>query len=269
MLKKMKEYILEILVILLIIVIGLYIINYAESFSSKAVNLITSIAAAISTFFLFLAFRQSKLSNDLKISEPFFNKIVKEISDIENKSNENAFSDPSGKLVSQHINYSDIKIRDFTYQNFAVSLLDLITHIEDNTKYPIIIDSLLNKRALDIKDVTAEDYKGIRTVLDRIRFYHASFMLLYTKIYMKYSEIHNSDLNLKHKKFLFEKLDKLCTSHDIIHDIFRRNQDSFAPFRDFKIISTYDDDNVQITKLDYGYLLNIYDRINEIKTKYN
>lgn len=268
MIKWLKEYLLVILVLLIIIVIGLYIIYFAESISSKAVNLITAVAAAISTFFLFLAFWQSKLSNDLKISEPYYKKIQKEINDIENKSKENAFSEPTIKLVSQEINYPEAKLRDFTPQNYAVSMLDLIAHIEDNTKYPIILDALINKKVIDSKNVSDEDYKGICRVLNRIRQYHASVMIIYTSIYMKYSEINNSDLNIRHKKFLFEKLDKLCNSPYIIHDIFKINRESFAPFRNFQIISTYDDNNVQVNELDYNYLLNLYYKIEEIKGKY-
>jgi len=95
--KKILEFItkqiLAILVLFFIVVIGLYIIEFAGYVSDKAERILTVFAAISSTFFLFLAFLESRKSNELKTQEHFYFELEKQVAEIEEKSSHLVFQD--------------------------------------------------------------------------------------------------------------------------------------------------------------------------------
>lgn len=213
LLKWFRKFINEILVLLLIIVIALYIIYFAESVSEKAIDLLVALAAIVSTFFLFLAFWQSKLSNDLKINEPFLNQIEKKILEKETKAKQLVMVE-FNKELSQALKTSSIAIQDLSYSSFIFPISTALSHFQENTIYSKFLDLIegSNKPVLIRDKYDVDDATNISLAFMVLRRGIRAIVYNYIEIYFIYETIDNSSLPIKQKKYFIDRL------NEIMHD---------------------------------------------------
>jgi|WetSurMetagenome_2_1015567.scaffolds.fasta_scaffold00003_234 hypothetical protein len=212
----LRKHLTEILVFLLIIVIVLYIINFSEAISNKAVDIIVAISATFSTFFLFLAFRESKLSNELKINEPILNQIEKKTLEKESKATQPVFIEYNRELNNPLLPTS-VALNQSTYSNFLRPLYQTLIDIQEDSGYM----NLLKVVKTTNKPVVLSD----RYTIDEASRYARAFRVLrlgiralvynYIEIYFIYDSINASSLPIQQKKYLYDRLDPI--SHDFFY----------------------------------------------------
>ena len=208
--KWIKENINFILVFLLIIVIALYVIYFAESVSDKAVNLLLAIGAVVSTFFLFLAFRQSKLSNELKINEPFLQSIEKRVTDKETKAKQVVMVE-FNKELGLALNMSHIGIEDLTFSNFLNPLYIALDQIQNNTIYSEFKKSLdgSDKPVTLLNRMDIDDAIKISSMFKTLRRNIQAIVYNYMEIFFLYDDIHKSSLPVQQKIYFIGRLDDI------------------------------------------------------------
>ena len=101
-----SEHSLILLLVLIIAVIPLYVFQFNEFFTDNSIKLIglivdifVALAAVISTYFLFLTFKQAKVANELKIYESSFEEFGCQIAEKEKLVNTSVFSDEEEKII--------------------------------------------------------------------------------------------------------------------------------------------------------------------------
>jgi hypothetical protein len=87
LLKKMTS----IVIFIIIIAVAILIDVYGTDIPVNSVNVLLAVAAVFSTFFLYLAFNESRISNALKRSELIIDQIDKDINAFDIKSKESIF----------------------------------------------------------------------------------------------------------------------------------------------------------------------------------
>lgn len=209
-LKWVRDYLIEILVLLLIVLIVLYIIEFAGFISNKAINFLVASAAVISTFFLFLAFRQNKLSNDLKINEPILNQFEKKVLEKETKSQQLVLMNLN-KEEGNPLLPSSIALQWTTYAHFLQPLSSTLKAIQENSIYrellKLIEESNLPVEINDQKklDDAIRASLAFRTLREGIRL----IVYNYLDIFFLLHSIDESSLHEKQKSYLVNRLDKL------------------------------------------------------------
>jgi hypothetical protein len=206
----LSKYLLEVLVLVMIVVIALYIIHFAESISDKVEKIITAFAAVVATFFLFLAFREAKKANDLKVYEPVFNELNKKVSEKELKANTKVFADEHILLIEKALNSNETTLDFVFYSNFVYCFLQTFSLIKSNTKYSdyikLLDDKNLVKISTDLFDVN--ELKRAAFVLKILQGGLLLIIMNYIEIYFIYDSVQSSSLLTSQKKLLINRLNK-------------------------------------------------------------
>jgi hypothetical protein len=263
--KWLATYLNEILVLLIIIVIALYIIKFANVVTDKAETLITSFAAIASTFFLFLAFRESKLNNKLKLNEPFFRMFENEISELKIKSDNPIF--PQTKGLSYSLNYPESDLKDIKFKNISNSIPILLLHVLNNTKY---FDYLKILNTNYVTDPNDEEVKRLCFGLTRIWLGFQSVVLYYSEVLLRARMIEQSNLEDEQKKYLLNQLDYINYDLVQLHDDIK-NKNAFGNIAKDFVIFDYDTKDTLIKsdfELDFNLIIEIHYKIKEITSKY-
>ncbi|MGA1978438.1 MAG: hypothetical protein ABSG89_11365 [Bacteroidales bacterium] len=271
LIKKINDWFIKsstiFIVILFIAIIPLYIIFLGKYINDKIVNILVALAAIISTYFLYLAFREAKKANELKINEPLLNQFDKEVTELENKSNNTIFSADGAKLLSICIDYNVNIILLMTYSSYYSTLITLIDRIDENDNYREIIKQLGNYERLFINE---ENDKNIGIALNKISTAMMSITSNYSSIYYKYYTIDNSDIEAKHKVFLFNRLSKLRNEHiKLINDL-TKDTDNGKMLKNMTFLYyNYADTITKAPMPDFNYIVMLNGLIDKIQTKYN
>src|SRR5450759_2743955 len=121
--------------LLLLIGIALLIIDFGIYLTDKSVDILVAIAAISTTFFLFLAFRESKKANDYNISQPLFEEFEHQIEDLKLKSEEDLIGDFTKNYINHIIKDKLVKPHEFTFSKFIFPLKNLYSEISKTTLY--------------------------------------------------------------------------------------------------------------------------------------
>lgn len=269
--KWYSEHILGILVLLIIIVIGLYIIHYAESITDKAKNIITAIAAAISTFFLFLSFRESKKSNQLKILDLEYRRLEKLVAEQEKLADQKIFNNSEIKAMIDDLNCPKEFVSSPTYKligYYFVKIFDLITA---NAHYQQIIQLLdkndvavlpsNNASLLHNAPKISEALEIIADKMNEIRDKYQNQCFLYNSVY-------SSELYSKQKELLIIRLDKCNVAYS---DIGGSSASSYLLDNYLKstiFFTIQDEITINIKPLLFSTFNDLFNLVNSIKCKY-
>jgi hypothetical protein len=253
-------------IIFIILLVPLYIIFLSDYVNSQAINILISVAAIVSTCFLYLAFRESKMANELKRNEPLFENFKNEIAEIKAHSEECIFTENAITVLTDQINYSADSLKLFTYGSFLNEFLRLYTYLNSNVNYKYIINFFGDFKQAYIDNEKAQD---IGSGLNTIYFALIRLSSYYSKTYLLYSDIDRSEIDTKHKIFLFEKLNDMDFDFKNLHKYFAENTEEGKLLKKF-IWFDLSLGNVFTIVLvnEFTYIDSMYSRNQEIFDKY-
>jgi hypothetical protein len=202
------NHLFEIIVLFIIIVIVLYIIYFAESISDKAEKIITAFAATATSFFLFLAFLQSKKSNELTINKPKFDYLENEVNEVLKKGDEEVLSQERIEYLVKVTKFPEPFLHLIIFNVFDNHLTAVLKFIKSNTNYQTYFDLLGQNVKVSLKDkpLLHDDANELSLVFQIIRACTLEIYLYYNSIYTTCKRIHTSLLEKKHREILIEKL---------------------------------------------------------------
>lgn len=268
-LRWFSKHINEILVFLLIIVIGLYIIFFADSISDKAEKILTALAATASTFFLFLAFQESRKSNILKIYESQFQLLETKIVEQEKKATQPVYNLTYIREIGSIISYPEIRLLEISYSKFYLEYASLFTHIENNDVYKKTILKLGSNNSIMLPN--DEFYALVEALSKAIHRIHSgiiSIFVNYAGLFVLYHSIHSSSLLVEQKKLLFTRLDVIIKEYDILVESFVNNETFGIYIKNFKMFNVFLGELKKSESAFDSKFFEIYNFIQDIRTEY-
>lgn len=200
----------EINVFLFIIIITLFIIHFGVKINQESIDILVSIAAVVGTFFLYLAFRQSKRSNDLIINEPVVNDFEKRLAQLEKRFSQRVIkSDIDADYFIKNFNYDELRIKQITYKNFETEFRDLvlsITNDEKYIKYVGFIESSENRKYKAADTQEWQEMSILKTAFGLIEMYHSYIDFEFYDLFLICTEIQNSRIDFYLKERLLKRV---------------------------------------------------------------
>ena len=240
------------LLVLVVAIIPLYAINLSsflidrnEKIMTLIVNLIVSVAAVVSIYYLYLTFQQARIANELKVSEPSFDELHQQIAEKEKLAWLSVFSNEEEKVIYETLGIKKF-IGDSVYYSYFIDDMSMALNLlSTKTKYSDYLKLLNNNYhteiSLDYFDLenvtkTATVLKILYTGLDKVVTYYLDNFIIY-------ESIHKSSLQDSQKVWLLTKLNKILDD-------------------DFQILlkSVFSEPTKE-----KGYYQNSYNRCNEIR----
>jgi hypothetical protein len=263
-----QQYEEECLVFLAICVIVLLLMDIFKSNSNiGAKEIVTAVAAITSSFFLYLSFRENRKRLDILIHEPDFNILEKQVSEQEQKVNEEVFTYKLNDITNP-LNYPGENLKRIKYNDFCISIYGLFSHIQslDSYKKCILLLNNQDKVKLNWNDVPAAQRlsNALHTVELNISFlfdYYADLMFLF-------DSIEKSLIIRERKVSLFKRLNKLHREYSLLLEDYYNENGIGYKLREFKMIFVFLDELKIIgSGFDTNYLVP-YTHINKINEKY-
>jgi hypothetical protein len=256
--------------LLILIVIALLIIDFGIYLTDKSIDILILMAAISSTFFLFLAFRESKKANDYNISQPLFEEFEHQIRDLKLKSEEDLFNDFTIKYINRYVKNELVEPHDFTFSKFIFPLKDLYTEIAKTTLFNQCIERLGLAESASIPDDkdTLDKVKSFTILFQTIQISVLYLYHNYARIFGLYKSIDQSILFKIQKQILFAKLDKLCSEYEIISTAIINKDEYYRQvicFNTFEI--TEGQKIIRFPIKFHNQMKNIFEKIQLLKTE--
>lgn len=270
-LRWLKRYLLFFTVLLIIIVVMALIDVYGTDISSNSVNVIVAVAAGASTFFLYLAFKESKKSNLIRIYEPEFSYLEQQVSAQEIKSHEALFL-TNANHISVALNYPLKSIKGITYKSFLIDLSKLISVIRSNSMYINCISLLDGKEKVQLPNnvFIISDAKKISSIVDIVQHSFVTLNNNFMNHYYLYRSIDNSQVITEQKVILLNRMNIISKEYFTLTDQFLNKvglAESLSGFQIFEFTMKKElkkhDNNFNVS------ILSIVSAIEEITSKYD
>jgi hypothetical protein len=263
--KLITENLSPILVLLLISVIVLYILHFAEAFTDKAIKIITAFAAGTSTFFLYLAFTQNKKSNELKTQEHFYSELEKQVTNFENIAEKTVFVE-NNYLLDFYLPFPIELTGKIKYIYFIYPIKDIFLSLEKDSSYQYCLKKIGKETSVKLDD----DYevKEVLLVMSFLRDNFQKIFIFYIEALQIYERIDQIKLEEDLKKLLVARLDANMTEYFLLFNA----QNEFESIYHFLLNFTFFKlDGRTLTKIDPGLILGftpVYENIKKISEKY-
>lgn len=233
-------------VVLIILIVPLYIIYFAEYLNGKSVNILIAVAAMVSTLLLYLAFRESKKSNDLKIYETEFDRLEKEIYKYEQRSRQKLFSETTDKMLMSVVPQTKEYLPYIDYMNFA-AIKVILQQIETNERYLYVIQLLGDRDSsvLPTNERIIMESNQISILLKEINKGFRRLNWNYTNIFMTLYSIENSALIKEQKQLLISRIQPSLYDYDKISKSIDTLDEYGILLRDFKMFEITSNDQVK------------------------
>jgi hypothetical protein len=202
-----------ILIFIVIFVIIVLFILYGSDIDNNTTNVLMAFGSMLSAFFMFLAFRETRKSNEIKLKEDEFQDLKEKVHDAEITSTERIFNEKIIKELSSTLNYSDSELQKLTYSNFIYPFHGLFTQIFNNTNYKKCIESFSGTNRYQLSTVNIEDTKKLTGTFETINKAIALLMKNYFRLFFLYEEINISSILEERKKYLFNKLNSITDEY--------------------------------------------------------
>jgi hypothetical protein len=185
-------------------------IQYGSDIDDNTTNVIMALGAILSAFFMFLAFKETRKSNEIRLKEDEFQDLKKKVGELEIKANEKLFNDQTIKELSSTVNYSDSKLNNITYSNFIYPFHDLFAHIYNYTNYKECIELFSGTNRYKLNTIGhADDTLKLDVTFDTINKGISLLTTNYFRLYFLYEDIDASSILDERKKYLFNKLNRI------------------------------------------------------------
>ncbi len=257
--------------LLLIILISLLIIDFGIYLTDKSIDILIALAAITSTFFLYLAFMESKKANDYNTSQPLFAEFEHQIEQFRILSKDDLLSDYTKDHINRHIKKGLLKDNGITFAKFIYQLKDLYKEITKTAVFNQYMGRLGFAKTTPAPN-DKDDYIKIQIMTIIFHDIQISILLLffnYRRIYKLYESINKSVLLKSQKQILYTRLDKLYPEYELISKaMIDQNPDleEVICFNTFKI----KDDVIERSSISFHeQMKNIYEDIMKIKTEGN
>ncbi len=224
--KFLNKYQREIFVLIILVILGLIFVSVQtlinvnsiinDKYPTPSINFISllpSVAAIISTFFLYLAFRQSVLAYRLKETEAKFEYWVEKIKQIE-------------PLAMDEINIAHFPSMRRENLKQEIGLVNIHTNISNHYDYTNIGKMLVDYHSNSVFSeyiYTAKDqYTNVINEISDYLYGYLHFMLSKTSLF---ETISKSELNEKNKQILYQRLFDVFADYRDVSFLF--NQELF------------------------------------------
>jgi hypothetical protein len=263
-------------VFLIINVIALLLMNlFANSDRISVKDILTAGASVASTFFVFLAFRQTKLSNELKISDAEYHYLDRIITAQETKAEICVFSSDDIKYINSSIGINIKNLEAITYVFFIDGFNIVFRILGRNGVFKKSMEILDGKRTASMPDdeLFAIDALRLSTVISRIRSTVTDKILYnFVELFSLYNQVHNSALIYSHKKLLINRLDAISTDYSAFNrtDLDEEEQDKKDYLLNFNMFGYYSNEHFLIPQ-NSGFLPENFGQtfnFEDIKSKY-
>lgn len=229
----------EFLVFLAINVIALLLIDIFNDNSNIGVKeVLTAVAAIISSFFLYMAFRENKKRNDILIYEPDYNILEKQVTEQEKKANEEVFfyniSD-----VMDNLNYPVANLKKITHTNFCLEIYGLFAHIENEVSYKKCLQLLNDSDKIILKEEDVPEAQKLSDALSAINTNIEFLLRYYVELMFLFNSIEKSLIIRERKISLFNRLNKLHREFSIVIEDFENKNSLGYRLREFVMIYVY------------------------------
>lgn len=219
--KKISEFIskhiLAIQVLMLLVVIGLYIIEFSSYISEKAEKILTAFAAVSSTFLLFLAFLENRRSNELKTQEHFYFEVEKEVTEIEERIDHLVFSD-TDYILQLDYPISIQKFNQIKYYKFIYGFKEIFEILEKDSDYNYCKEIILNNTSVKIDSETSKRLQSINVLMTYLQRNIGNILTLYLEVVAMFNRIDKFNIEINLKKLLTARLNAILTEFDLINE---------------------------------------------------
>jgi hypothetical protein len=226
----------SIIIILIILIVPLYIIYFGKYLDDKTVNILIAVAAIVSTCFLYLAFRESKKSNQLKIYEVEFSYLENRVREQEKKANERIFSSEDIEFINDIIPLSRDLLKNVTYSRFVHTLSAVFSTVEKDPTY-ILIKEKYGKNGHHFVPIDKNGSKIIElsSALEKLqmsifRVASESFM----DIAILYKSIHYSSILKEQKELLINRLNRISADYSYLAKNKDKESEVLSVLKNFK-----------------------------------
>lgn len=254
---------------LIINILTLIIIDFGINFTDKSIDILVAVAAIITTFFLFLAFRESKKANDFNISQPLFEEFNYQIENLKFKLEEDLLGDFTIDYINRYIRNKLIKPHDITFSKFIFPLRSIYLEISRNELYKQYMEKLVlsDRVALPDDEDICDKLKSQTIIFLDIQISILSLFHNYVRIFRLYRSIDQSLLLKLQKQILFSRLDKISTEYELISTIMDNNDVYYEQVICFNTFKVSDGETVNRLIISFHErMLFIYEQIQLIKT---
>jgi hypothetical protein len=238
----MKDYN-SIGIILIILIAPLYIIYFSNYLDDKSVNILIAVAAIVSTYFLYLAFRESKKGNELKVLEAELQYLEKRVYEQEKISQEKLFSDSDIQYIESIIPGSHQILTRIQFSRFVDSLTDLLSLIEKHPNY----QEVLHKYSSNSSVLKPEDKNNTKLIelsttfgIIQNRFNEVTFSNFMEKSNL-YNSIHYSSILREQKELFINRLNKVSWDFSVMTKYFNNDAPVLETIKNFIVFRIKND----------------------------
>lgn len=257
------------IVILFLLVVPLYIIFLGTYINEKTTNFLLSMAAVISTVFLYLALRENWKTNHLKTIEPKFNDLLSRVKYFEERSSQCIFTEPYS--ISSKIYFPGDLISTICSYNF-LKLIDLFNAVREDHRYKTCIEMLGTNDIVTLED--NECAKEIDVVMNQLIEAHRNLWHFHFNLSFLIPDIEESDLLDDQKKYLLERISEI---HKDFSTFYKNLSNEKSPdylmyknFYIFKIFKLFETNNIGLyaSELQWQFVFSTCKRNEKIFSKY-
>lgn len=202
-------------VLLIILIIPLYIIYFGKYINDKTVDILIAVAAIVSTCFLYLAFRESKKSNDLKISDVEYQYLDRLITEQESKANQCIYSIDDINNICAGFNIRPRTLKEITFSDFVYGINMVFRVIQTQEIYKKAMERLDGKLMATVPDdIIADDTLRFSSACSRVREAITEKILYnFVELFSLYKQVDSSSLIYFHKVLLINRLNSISTDY--------------------------------------------------------
>lgn len=238
----MKDYN-SIGIILIILIAPLYLVYFSDYINDKSVNILIAIAAIVSTCFLYLAFRESKKSNKLKVYDVELQYLEKRVNEQEKISQEKLFSSSDIQYIASIFPSSHNILIRIQVSRFVDSLSDLLSLIEKHPYYQEILKKYpSNGSVLKLEDKNNIKITELSTTFGKIqdRFIEVTFSNFMEKSNL-YKSIHYSSILSEHKELFINRLNNVSWDFLVMTKYFDKDAPVLEKIKNFNVFRIKND----------------------------
>lgn len=196
-----------------IFVIIVLFILYGSDIDGNTTNVLISFGSLLSAFFMFLAFKETRKSNEIKLKEDEFQDLKEKVRELEIKANEQVFNEHIITELSSALNYSDSELQNSTYSNFIYPFHGLFAQIFNYTDYKTCIELFSGTNRYQLNKDNEGNTLKLSGIFETINKAIALLMKNYFKLYFIYEDIDLSSVHEERKKYLFNKLNRITDEY--------------------------------------------------------
>jgi hypothetical protein len=198
--------------IAIFVIIVLFIL-YGSDIDDNTTNVLMASGSLFSALFMFLAFKENRKGNEIRLKEDEFQDLKERVHELEAKGNEKLFNEHIVMELSSTLNYSDSELQNITFTNFIYPFHGLYAHIFNYTNYKACIELFSGTNRYKLNKDNEVNTLKLSEIFKTINKAIALLTKNYFKLYFLYEDIDVSSVHEERKKYLFNKLNRITDEY--------------------------------------------------------